>query len=131
MISDVLALWNFLDEQLDTASVFSALFDADGNRKGGSDLVKVKLIRSGPVDGPIWFYQVEPYKDYVFVPMPVNPALYFDYGQLNSSNNPDARFFRFVASPMSRYSSGGEPNVKVDFMVFGYKPDDLMNRKKV
>jgi hypothetical protein len=130
MISDILALWNFIDKELDHASVFSTLFDAEGRILEGSEIVKINLHKAQQ-NSIIWFYEVVPYKDFVFVPFPVNPALFLDYGLLNNSSNPDAKLFRFVSSPLSRYSAGGEPNVKVDFMIFGYKPSDLMNRKKV
>lgn len=130
MISDILSVVKFLDEHLEKGSIFSAMFDWQGNRKSGSEIVKVKT-HPLPDRDDTWFYEVEEYKDYVFIPFPVIPSVYFDYGIVRNSKNADARFFRFVSSPMSKYSVGGEANLRVDFMVFGYKPTDLMDLKKV
>lgn len=129
MISDALALYKFIDEKLEHASVFSALFSWTADRKEGDDVIKVhKVLVSGKEH--MWFYSIEPYKDYIFIPFPVNPTVNVDFGVSPGEKNPDVKYFRYVSSPMARYSSGGEGNVKVDFFVFGYKPSDLMQRRK-
>ena len=47
------------------------------------------------------------------------------FGQEERESNPDSRYWRWVALPMSGVIMGGNytpPNAKVDFMVIGYKP---------
>lgn len=127
MISDILAVYNLIKETVDDASVLSTLFSYEGVRKEGNEAIKIKINK---VTDNQWFYEIEPYEDYILIPFPVNQAVYVDYGLEKDSQNPSVKFFRYVSSPLSRYSQGGEPNVKVDFFVFGYKPSDLMASRK-
>lgn len=127
MIADILAVYNLIKETVDEASILSALFSFDGTRKEGDEAIKVKINK---VSDSQWFYEIEPYEDYILIPFPVNQAVHVDYGLEHGSQNPSVKFFRYVSSPLSRYSQGGEPNVKVDFFVFGYKPSDLMTSRK-
>lgn len=80
-----------------------------------------------------WFYRVKPLEGWVFIPYPVIPTAYYDFGHLLGSpaNNPDASIFRFVAHGMSTFQSGGAENLLVDFMIFGYKPADLIEKKEL
>ena len=127
MIPDVLTLYKFLDERLESKSIFSALFSWDGTKKQGDDVIKVLLHK---VNENQWFYEIGTYNDYIFIPFPVNPVVNMDYGISNGEKNPNVKLFRFVASPLAIFNGYGEKNLKVDFFVFGYKPSDLLNRRK-
>ena len=127
MISDILALYQFVDKGLLNASILKGVFSWDGNKKNGSAEIAIRL-HGNPQTDKYWFYQVLPYKNFTFVPFPTNPAVHFDFGIANSDKNPNADYFRFVSSPLSKVMSGGEPNVKVDFIVLGYLPEDLIDK---
>ncbi len=130
MISDVLAVLKFIDENLEKSSIFSAMFDWKGELKSGDKTIQIQVIKVKDRNDQ-WFYKVQSYKDYVFIPFPVIPNVYFDYGRKSNDLNPEADMFRFVSHPMSTFTNGGEKNLKVDFMVFGYKPSDLMDMRKI
>lgn len=126
MFSDVISLYNFLDKKLANASILKAMFLWDGSRKSGNTEINIR-VHGNPSTDHTWFYEVTPYNDFVFVPFPVNPSVNIDFGKANTENVPNANFFRYVSSPIAKYASGGEDNVKVNFVVFGYKPDDLLS----
>ena len=124
MIGDAIAVIDFLLKQADKIGVIRALFDADGSRIEGSERIIVDKISSGnPTTG---YYKIRDVDDYEFVYSPVIPTLYVGYGTPSGKSNPDARYFRFVGDPMSRYASGGAPNITVKFLVVGYKPKKLL-----
>lgn len=130
MISDAIALYEFLRKHWDEYIVISAMFSHDGKFIAGDRRIKVKKI---PVKGrtDMWFYRVDPLDDYIFIHFPVNPgAVYIDNGKLSGESNPDARLFRYVGNPLAHFESGGSPNVKVDFIVVGYKAKDLLKLKE-
>ena len=129
MISDALALIEFLKKHWTEYSVKSALFSSDGSRVEGDTFIEVDRI---PMDGndKIWFYKVREKFEYEFVYMPVISSLYIDYGQIHGTTNPDAKVFRFVGSPLARFAGGGEPNVLANFIVVGYKPKDLLSARE-
>jgi len=129
MISDVLAVYKFLKDTIKDITIFEALFSYDGTLVEGNDVIKLRL-HGAPGKDRVWFYEVLPIEDYIFVPFPVNPAVYVDYGKQEGRLNSNAKFFRYVASPMSKYAQDGEENVEVDFIVFGYKPSDLIKARK-
>lgn len=129
MISDILALYTFLKDETAEASILSALLSSKGELIKGD--VGIQIIKHDlPNSQDKWFFEVKKILNYVFVPYPVNPAVSIDYGTFVGNTNPDSRFFRFVSTPLSRYSVDGEPNVLVDFIVYGYSPDDLMTKGK-
>lgn len=128
MISDILALYDFIDKKLAKASVLKAFFCWDGTRKSGNSEITIKL-HGNPNQDKIWFYEVTQYKNFVFVPMPVNPAMNFDFGKTPNDKSPDSKYFRFVSSPVAKFAKDGEENIRVDFMIIGYIPDDLLDRQ--
>ncbi len=129
MIGDALALIEFLRKHYEEYQVFSALFDWQGKRiEGDEELTVEKIPDVGRED--VWFYRVKGPKDYVFVHMPVVAGLYADYALgPKSSKNPDARLFRYVNTPLSSVQ-GGASNAIVDFVVYGYRPKDLLKAKR-
>ncbi len=126
MLSDIISLYELLDRKLADASILKALFSSNGNRTWGDENILVRMS-GDPMTAKIWFYEIAPYKDYIFVPLPINPSVNVDFGKAPDENVPNSKFFRYVSSPMAKFTSGGEENVKVDFMVFGYKAEDLLN----
>ena len=127
MLSDILALYKFLNSELESASVLKALFSWDGSKKSGNKEVEIRL-HGNPNKDKHWFYEVLPYKNFIFTPFPTNPSVNVDFGKVDNDKNPDSKYFRYVSSPLAKVMAGGEENVKVDFMVFGYIPEDLMNK---
>lgn len=127
MISDILSLYDFLDKKLADASILKAFFSWEGTKKQGNEQIVLRLHGNPKVD-KLWFYEVVPYKNFIFVPFPTNPSVNIDFGRAENDKNPDSKYFRYVSSPLAKVMSGGEENVKVDFMVFGYMPSDLMEK---
>lgn len=124
MISDVLSLIEYLQKHYDKYKIVSAFFDWDAKKIEGSDLVEVIKIPSS--NNGQWFYTVKEVDGYVFVFMPVIPSVHIDFGTATGEINPESKFFRFVGNPFSSVISGGNNNVKVKFIVVGYKPKDLL-----
>lgn len=129
MIADALSLIEFLQKRWQQYTVISALFKWDGTRLEGDERIKTERITVGDLQDK-WFYRVKEVEGYVFVYMPVIPTVYVDYGTLQGDQNPDAKVFRFVGNIFSPVISGGNPNVRVDFIVVGYKPKDLLQIKE-
>ncbi len=128
MISDAIALIDFLRKHYEEYKVLSALFDWRGNLVEGDSRLKVQVIPD-PKRQDVWFYQVKGPKDYVFVHMPVVAGLYPDYALVGGGPNTDANYFRYVNTPLSSVS-GGASNTRVSFIVYGYRPKDLLKAKK-
>ncbi len=128
MISDAIALIEFLRKHYEEYKVLSALFDWKGKRIEGDSELRVE-ITPDPKRKDVWFYHVVGPKDYVFVHMPVVAGLYPDYATVGGAPNPDANYFRYVDTPLSSFSEGA-PNTRVNFIVYGYRPKDLLKAKK-
>lgn len=90
-------------------------FDGKGTKIRGDIDVNVQVH---PVSGTqIFFFEVTPIQDYTFLRYPVNPGgVVEDLGVLN--NEKLATYFRYVGN--STVSTGGQPNVIVPFIVYGY-----------
>ena len=54
--------------------VISALFDSQGKRLEGDDLIKVRVHSGSGKEAHAWWYSVDPFDDYQFIRIPVNPA---------------------------------------------------------
>jgi len=98
MISDVLAGYKFLKDTVEDITILEGLFSYDVTLVEGNEIIKIRL-HGTPDKDRTWFCEVLPYEDYIFVPFPVNPAVYADYGKQGGKDNPNAKFFRYVASP--------------------------------
>lgn len=130
MLGDALALFSFIEKKVEENRIIQAHFGWDGTRISGSEWIKI-TVSCIPRQNKIWFYHIQPYGGYIFIPFPVNPEVNVDYGTAVDDTNPSVEFFRYVSSPMARFTLGTEENLKVDFFVFGYLPTDLMTIKKV
>lgn len=129
MLGDVIALLDLVLKSKDKFDTKSALFSWDGSRLEGDTEIVVKKIKTN--NEKIWYFLVNELKDYEFVYMPVIPSVYVDNGVLKDEINPDARLFRFVGNPMAKFTTGGEPNLKANFIVVGYKPKSILQKKEL
>ena len=122
-------LLNYL-RSIGNDDIISAYFSHDGQRIAGSLLLEIELHKNQQ-NGEVWFYQVKPRDGYVFLREPVNPSCAHELvGQEAGEKNPDSRFWRWVAPVLPGRIYGGQepPNLKVDFVVFGYRPVALIEQ---
>jgi hypothetical protein len=111
------------------SNIISAHFNWDGTRNEGSDKIEVEKHPSKEGDG-IWWFSVKEQADYVFIRMPVIESCAHELvGLVAGENNPDARYWRWVAQERQGVIVGGQnqpANLKVDFIVIGYRPKALI-----
>ena len=139
-ISDAIALVGLIRQVYSgykKRQIISALFDWEAKRIEGDQRLEVEIhyAYGKPKAGSDrWWYSVKPIEDYQFVRLPVNPggvseAVDKAEGQdlmSRGQQSTDARYFRYVhANPLQEWV-----NVRVNFMVFAYKPSDLLDLKK-
>lgn len=121
MISDVLALLAFFNKMKSEAAIKVAHFDGNGQKISGDVDVNVTAHRTP--DGAMSFFEVNPLDGYTFLRFPVNPGgVVEDLGVV--AGKQVATHFRYVAS--SVVSTGGQQNVFVPFIVYGYKTKALI-----
>lgn len=114
------------------ANVISAYFRYDGTRVEGSEKIEIELER--PNDNPdvaVWFLRVKPVSDYVFIRYPlVESCAHELVATIMGEKQPTAEWWRWVAPVLPGRIYGGTepPNLKVDFLVFGYKPKALIKQ---
>ena len=126
MIADVIAVVDFLEKHATRADVFKALFDSEAQRLSGSpEIVVDKLVDPG--DANHWFYHVRPVEGYEFIYMPTIPSVAFNFGRPSDSSHADAKYFRFIDNPALAITVGGVKNVKVNFVVYGYRRDSFLD----
>jgi hypothetical protein len=111
------------------ADIISAYFKHDGTRIEGSTKIEIELnpLLNNPT---VWFYSVKPIEDYVFVREPVTPSCAHELvGTIVGEDQPNSCFWRWIAPVLPGRIYGGStepPNLKVDFLVFGYRPRALL-----
>ncbi len=123
--------WDFLSyvRGVRNTDVVSALFDARGSRIYGSDKINViHLVQDRP---DVWYFTVEAVEGYTFVRFPViqSPAEELS-GRLPSETNPDSRYWRWIQRARAGTILDGShepPNLKVEFVVVGYRPKALVD----
>ena len=112
---------------LANSDVLSGYFRYDGIWVEGSVRIEIELH---PVESnkAIWWYSVKSVEDYVFVRvLVVESCAHEIVGQAAGEPMPDARYWRWTAPVLPGRLYGGEAvNLKVDFLVFGYKPKALI-----
>ncbi len=137
-VSDAISMYSLIRQVYRNRQIVGALFDPDGKRIEGSDKLKVKKHLGFQ---NIWWYSVDPLDDYQFVRIPVNPGAVVEAidrgGTLiaDPTDNPESGSFRYVPVhwPEKAVTATGRPyvpNAKVSFMVFAYKPSDLLSVSK-
>jgi hypothetical protein len=127
MISDAIALYDLIRKIKHRHEVLSALFSWDGTRLKGDPRVVVKVRIGGVSEQDLWWYEVEPVNDFLFLRFPVNPGSVVESaGRDPNEPTSDTKYFRYVSGPSGAVQGHPLSNVRVNFMVFGYKPDDLL-----
>lgn len=110
--------------------VIATFFKYDGTPIDGSE--KIELERHHVEGKPsVWWFSVKPIDDYAFVREPVTPSCAYEIIGTVSGELPDSRYWRWIAPAKPGVIISGNyepPNLKVDFMVFGYKPKALLKR---
>lgn len=121
--------WSLLQtlRSIAEAGTIGAYFRYDGTRVDGSAKINVELHYEGQAPG-IWWYSVSALHDYAFLREPVNPSAIELVGHVKGEVQPDSTYWRWVAPilPGRIYGGGDPPNLKVDFLVFGYRPRALL-----
>src|SRR6266571_414009 len=136
MISDAIALLDLVRKIYGTyqdKKILSAVFGWDARRLEGDERIKVNFHDAGKNEGggTLWIYSIEPFEDYLFIRIPVHAGgVQEALGSLKGETNADARYFRYIALPDGRLFGGSLPNVKVSFLVYAYKPSDLLSLGK-
>ena len=123
MISDAIALFELISKMRDRIETISAFFRWDGTRISGDEGIEV--VKNDQEDGT-WYYSIKEIDNYVFIRIPVNAGGVIEKIGSPAGENPDSKYFRYIGVPDGRIYGGVLSNVKVDFMVFGYKPEDLL-----
>ncbi len=114
------------------ADVISAYFGQDGTRLEGSELIEIE--REWPNDdkeSPVFYFRVTPRLDYVFLRYPVIESCAHELvGTITGEKQPTAEYWRWIAPvlPGRIYNGDNPPNLKVSFLVFGYKPMALIQQ---
>ncbi len=126
MISDAIAMYDLIRRIYGEHKIIAALFDWKGERLEGDERLKVYFNEVGK-GGDLWFYEIEPFEDYQFVRIPVNVGGVIEsLGTSEGEKNPQGKLFRYIPVFDGIIKGVIIPNVKVNFMVFAYKPSDLL-----
>jgi hypothetical protein len=122
--------WELLEylRKVAGADVISAYFKYDGTRIEGSSKIDIELH---PLEGnaAVWWYSVKGLEDYVFLREPVTPSCAHEMvGTVAGEKLPDSRYWRWIAPvlPGRIYGGNEPPNLKIDFLIFGYRPRALL-----
>lgn len=128
MIADAIALYELLRRVYGERQIMSGLFDWDGTRIAGDSRLKINVHPFGE-EGVIWYYSVEPVEDFEFVRIPVSAGgLIEDLRREPTEKNTTTEYFRYIRAVVS--TDADRWNVKVRFMVIGYRPEDLLGIAK-
>jgi hypothetical protein len=123
----ILSVLEFVSNLADS-SVVSGYFRYDGTRVEGSEKIEIELHPQHD-DPAVWWFSVKPVPEYVFVRIPiVESCAHEQVGTVVGQRQPDALYWRWIAPVLPGRVYGGEapPNLKVDFLVFGYRPKALI-----
>ena len=126
MISDAIAFYDLLTKKINEHNIVSALFAWDCKRSYGDEKIE---IEKHDIEDNVWFYSVKDFEDYIFIRIPTNAGCVIEtLGTSNGDKNADSKYFRYIAVPDGHtYGAGAFPNVKVSFIIIGYRPKDLLN----
>lgn len=126
MISDAIALYDLITRKINEHKIISALFAWDCKRIYGDEKIEIEKHN---LEDNIWFYSVKDLEDYIFIRIPTNAGGVIEsLGTPSGDKNKDSKYFRYIAVPDGHiYGAKEFSNVKVSFMVIGYKPKDFLN----
>lgn len=123
MISDALALIDFIKRTHAEWSVKIAHFDGSGQKINGDTDLLMQVHNTATVG--IFYFQVTPITGYTFLRYPVNPGgVIEDLGSLTDGTF-TSEYFRFIRA--GRLSATGHLNVRVPFIIYGYKTETLLD----
>jgi hypothetical protein len=112
------------------SGIISAYFWHHGERIEGSEKIEVEIHYEKEDDKTVWWYSVKPLDDYVFIRVPLVESCANELvANVDGDPNPNAMYWRWIAPVLPGRIYGGNspsPNLKVDFLVFGYKPKALI-----
>jgi len=113
-----------------SSDIIAGHFKWDGTLIHGSEKILLKK-QNEEGDPSKWWYYVEGLDDYTFMRFPVVESAAFELtASINNEPNNDARYWRWVPLPKPNTILGGNSsfnNIKVDFIVLGYKPKALID----
>jgi hypothetical protein len=116
----------------DGADVIAAYFDELAQRVEGSEEIEIEVeYPNEEKNGPVFFFRVKPVRGYVFIRYPaIESCAHELVGTLAGQSQPTAEYWRWVAPVLPGRIYGGHepPNMKVPFLVFGYKPRALIRQ---
>ena len=121
----------FLDfiKSIAGSNVISGYFKYDGTKVEGSDKIVVELHPFEKCKEVFWL-SVRALEDYAFVRIPINESCVHELiGTKGGEKLPNPRYWRWVAKPPPNVIVGGNytpPNVKMDFIVIGYRPKAII-----
>lgn len=110
------------------ADIISGFYKWDGTLIHGEDKIPLQVAYEGQ-DGKVWWYYTNSLEDYTFIHFPVIPSVHELIGRRESDAVADAGIWRWVAPSKPGVIVGGNSafnNVKVDFIVAGYRPKALV-----
>ena len=111
------------------SNVISGYFKYDGTKVEGSDKIVIE-VHSDEKCKEVFWLSVQALDDYAFVRMPINESCVHELiGIVDGKKLPNPRYWRWVAKPRPNVIVGGNytpPNVKMDFIVIGYRPKAII-----
>lgn len=117
MIGDVLAMMDYINKTRAEWSVKVAHFDGSGRRTLGDADVNITVHRGSSPER--FYFEVQPIEGYTFLRYPVSPGgVIEDLASLNDGTFTSTHF-RFIRA--GRLSANGHSNVRVPFVVYGYR----------
>ena len=108
-----------------------SLFDWNGSEiklVHGDEQIEIETSLEGQVAGVTWFF-VKEKDDYTYLRFPVIESPVQELlATLKGEDSPDTRYWRSTARPQQgAIVSGDFPTVKLQFVVIGYKPKELID----
>ncbi len=120
-------------KKLTGSKPIAALFEWNGSelkKLHGSDEIRIETYPDEKAAHVTWF-SVKEKDDYTFLRFPViESSIQELLGTEAGEDNPDTRYWRWVARPQEGVIVGGNydpPNIKMQFVVIGYKPKELID----
>lgn len=127
-VQQVITFGKFLRD-VGEAHVIKAHFNWAGERVSGDENLEIERHFVGE-DEAIWYFSVKEIHGYTFVRAPVIESATVELvGTKDGEGNPDARYWRWIAPRIPGVIYGGQhvpPNLKVEFIVVGYRTEALI-----
>lgn len=105
-----------------------ALFNWRGMRLDGESWIQLDVI-GDENSAEVWWFRAKPMEDFQFIRLPVNAGAVIEVLRHETrERHPSVEWFRYIVPPPPGHVYSGEPvpNVRCNFMVFAYRPKDLL-----